>query len=97
LEEYYQELEEIALGWLGWSPDQTLYADVNAIIIGYYGRNKMLQVMQGLDPNAPQPSKPNGSVKSLPSSDKLPPLTPEAFDRMFPGKPAKRTRPSKGK
>lgn len=93
LEDYYRELEEIALGWLGWTPEQTLYADVNAIIIGFYGRNKMLMAMQGVDPWA-EPQQPerrppaNGKVRSVPSPDKLPPLTPEAFDAMFPGRPS---------
>lgn len=53
----------------------------------------MLQAMQGLNPFAPagqqqpEPSAATGKVRYVPSPDKLPPLTPEAFDAMFPGKP----------
>lgn len=66
-----------------------LYADLNAIIIGFYGRSKMVQAMQGVNPfaapsHAPQAS--NGKVRHVPSPEHLPPLTPEAFDAMFPGK-----------
>ena len=73
---------------MGWSEERTLFCDINAIIIGYYGRNQMLQVMQGLDPKAgtQQQSRPNGKIRTAPDPTKLKPLTPAAFDAMFPGK-----------
>ena len=74
---------------MGWAEERTLFCDINAIVIGYYGRNQMLQVMQGLDPKGDarqQQPRPNGKIRTAPDPTKLKPLTPAAFDAMFPGK-----------
>lgn len=56
LVEFYDQLAEYALGWLGWSEEQTLAADVNAIIIGMHGRWDMLKAMFGSDEAASEPA-----------------------------------------
>lgn len=35
------------MGWLGWTPDQAMGADVNAIIIALEGRHEMLGAIFG--------------------------------------------------
>jgi hypothetical protein len=35
------------LGWLGWSEEQALSADVNAILVGYRGKTDMLRQIFG--------------------------------------------------
>jgi hypothetical protein len=40
-------LAEWALGWLGWSEDQALAADVNAILVGFAGKQAMLAAIFG--------------------------------------------------
>lgn len=81
-------MEEAALGWLGWSEDQTLYSDVNAILIGFAGRMRMVVAMQGGDPfsDSPPKSLQDPKTRYVPPPDRLRPLTPEIFDAMFPGK-----------
>lgn len=41
------------MGWLGWSPDQALDADVNAIIVAHRGRVAMLNAVFGGGDDAP--------------------------------------------
>src|SRR5690606_10932068 len=43
LVEFYDQLAEIALGWLGWTEEQALAADVNAIQVAYEGRLDMFE------------------------------------------------------
>lgn len=43
LEQWAQEVAELGIGWLGWSEQETLHADVNAILVGFEGRCKMLK------------------------------------------------------
>ena len=38
---------EIALGWLGWSEDEALSSDMNAILVGRAGLTKKLQFIYG--------------------------------------------------
>lgn len=45
--EFYDELAEIALGWLGWTETEALSADVNAIAIAHRGRVAMLATVFG--------------------------------------------------
>lgn len=40
-------LAEIALGWLGWSEEQALNADMNAILIAFQGRQDMWRFVFG--------------------------------------------------
>ena len=84
-------MEEAALGWLGWSEEQTLYSDINAIMVGFSGRVKMVQAMQGIDPfsdGSETPKLKGPKARHIPPPDKLRPLTPEIFDAMFPGRVA---------
>ena len=67
------ELAEIALGWLGWSEEQTLYSDINAILIAQEGLIKKLNLEKG-----------HGGTKS---DDENPKLTTAAFDAMFGANP----------
>jgi hypothetical protein len=36
-----------ALGWLGWTEDQLMDADLNAILVAYRGRVEMLKAIFG--------------------------------------------------
>ncbi len=59
-------MAEYALGWLGWSEEQTLAADVNAIIIGMHGRWDMLKTMFGGDEaSSEQPDLPEATAGIL--------------------------------
>lgn len=49
-------MAEYALGWLGWSEEQALSADVNAIIVGMNGRWAMLDAVFGSDEASPDPA-----------------------------------------
>lgn len=65
--EFCDDLAEVALGWLGWSEEQTLYSDINAILIAERGLLRKLKAEAG---------------KGI-ESDKKPKLTPASFDAMF--------------
>lgn len=70
--EFYDKLAQIALGWLGWTEEQALKADVNAILIAQEGRIDMFCAvgwMKKKEPEAP-----------------LPVLTPKVFSSVFSSK-----------
>lgn len=71
----------MALGYLGWTEEQALAADVNAIVAGYDGRIHMWQTVFGGGDEPTTLSKGKGVAPSG-----LTPLTPKAFDAMFRGK-----------
>lgn len=53
----------MALGWLGWSEDQMMDADINSILVGFRGKMAMLKACYGSsekDKDAPnKPGKPS--------------------------------------
>jgi hypothetical protein len=53
------------LGWLGWSEEQALSADVNAILVGYRGKVDMLTAIFGSADDEP--------------AEHLPVFTPDAM------------------
>ncbi|RYG96817.1 MAG: hypothetical protein EON57_14575 [Alphaproteobacteria bacterium] len=69
-------MAEYALGWLGWGEEQTLAADVNAIMVGMAGRWAMLEAVFGRADAAPVPlpAAPPQSAR---------PLSPALFDAVF--------------
>jgi hypothetical protein len=87
------------LGWLYWTEEQLLTADMNAIMVGYKGNQEMLGAIHG----KPQSTEEHESAEPAPQSgpparrqpaptevpvvlapvQKLQPLTPSAFDKMF--------------
>ncbi len=75
----------MALGWLGWSEERTLYSDVNAIIIGYEARRKMFREILGVVVPDAKNIAPPIPLGDMPSGDAAKPrvLTPSAFDAMF--------------
>jgi hypothetical protein len=85
-----------ALGWLGWSEEQTLHSDIHAIMVGFAGKVKLIQAQHGRNPFVADPSvpQPRGRGKAdpivFPNPDKLPALTPSLFDAIVVGKPARR-------
>ena len=56
---------EIALGWLGWTEEEALSADMNAIFVGQAGLKKKLQFIYGKPDGdtsgdtSPSPRKPS--------------------------------------
>ncbi|RWE96472.1 hypothetical protein [Mesorhizobium sp.] len=62
-------MAEIALGWLGWTEEQALRTDVNAIRVAYQGRTSMLRAIFGGE-DEPEPKK-------------QPITTGDQFDAMF--------------
>jgi hypothetical protein len=63
------------MGWMGWSEEQALRSDVNAIQVAYEGRCDMLKaIFGGEDDDEPRTGDKAG-----------PPMTPELFDAMFGG------------
>jgi hypothetical protein len=61
----------VALGWLGWSEEQALAADVNAIICGHDGKLDMFEVVGWI-----KREKPAGKGKQ-------PVMTPALFRAKF--------------
>lgn len=60
-----------------------MHADMNAVMVGYYGMRDMIDAIFGNHAQpSPQPIVPVAQVVNQ-SSENLPKLTPEAFDRMF--------------
>jgi hypothetical protein len=47
LADFYDRLVEIALGWLGWTEEEALVADVNAILVAHAGKLDMLRIAFG--------------------------------------------------
>jgi hypothetical protein len=85
-------LARIALGWLHWSEEQLLIADMNSIAVGYEGMRDMLSGLfgkaeaTGVIPQRPgrPPGRPPTEVPIITADVKdLPKLTPAAFDKMF--------------
>ena len=70
IDAFYDGLAEIALGWLGWTEEQALKSDVNAIQIAYAGRIDLLTHIFGKRKD----DKPNVASR---------PLTPQLFDALF--------------
>lgn len=60
------------MGWLGWSEDQALAADVNAIAAGYAGKLDMLKAVFGSSEETP--ADPQVQTR---------PMTEELFDTLF--------------
>lgn len=73
LVDFYDELAELAMGWLGWTEQQALSSDVNAIAVAYEGRVGMLKAIFG------DGSK---SEKAKVSSREM---SPVLFDALFGG------------
>lgn len=69
LVEFYDQLAELALGWLGWSEDQALGADVNAIMVGFAGKSDMLGKIFG------------GAPETAAEPEAGPPMTMAMFDQ----------------
>lgn len=51
------------MGWLGWTEEQTLHADMNAIVLAYEGKVDMLKAIHG------DTDKEKGTQKRKPSPD----------------------------
>ncbi len=57
---------KIATGWLGWSEEQALDADMNTIVLAYTGKTEMLKAIFGsTDDNRPSKSKPKPTAKQV--------------------------------
>lgn len=97
--EFYDELAEIALGWLGWSEEETLFSDVNAILVAHKGHIDRLNLINGGKPSEDkvklQAVYDNDPRKVTVGGGQLPRLTPQAFDAMF--GPKERSNQGKGK
>lgn len=63
-------MAEIALGWLGWTEQEAMAADVNAIAVGYQGRRDLLESVFGRSEEETPP-------------EELPVLTQEGFAGLF--------------
>ncbi|MGY3330126.1 hypothetical protein ACVILI_003143 [Mesorhizobium sp. USDA 4775] len=62
------------MGWLGWTEEQTLRADVNAILVGLDGRGDMISSI--LRAVFGEPDKPPIEITAQPISE-------DYFDAMF--------------
>lgn len=69
--EFWRTLQKWGMGTLGWTEDQTLDADMNAIILAHEGRWDMIN--EGLRAIFGDPK---------PAVDELPALTPAAMRTM---------------
>lgn len=85
--EYYDGLTRFALGWMGWTEQQSLDMDVNALVIAQEGRFEFLETIFGSSKTEDQ----SGKLVTLhkPPKQKLKVLSPEAFDAMFSGSDTK--------
>lgn len=72
--DYYDELAEIALGWLGWTEAEALGADVNAILVAHRGRAAMLGAVFG---GSDSPTQSDHHVRSERE------MTPALYDAVF--------------
>lgn len=80
LVDYFDQLAEIALGWLGWTEEQALASDVNAIVVAYGGRTDMLRWIFGSseDEDNPAPAPQTTAEKKAPQT-----VTPTLFKALF--------------
>lgn len=62
------------MGWLGWSEEQAMSADVNAIEVGMRGKVAMLKAIFG-------GGEDGSGAPARPISDR--PMTPALFDALF--------------
>ncbi|ODT10505.1 MAG: hypothetical protein ABS35_42015 [Kaistia sp. SCN 65-12] len=63
-------MAEIALGWFGWTEEQALASDVNAIAVAYEGRLDMFETI--------------GFIKREKAAQvSARPMSPELFDAVF--------------
>ena len=82
LDQYCAYLERRALGWLDWSEERVLYADLNAIEVGIAGKIEMFEFLGLIKPKQPEaPAGPPLDARGNPIV-----LTPSNFDQMFPDK-----------
>ncbi|YBV97384.1 hypothetical protein M1D80_11010 [Phyllobacteriaceae bacterium JZ32] len=72
LAEFCAELAEIGMGWLGWTEEATLSADMNSIRVAYAGRVGMLKAIFG----SSEKEETEHHVSTRP-------MTMELFDAMF--------------
>ncbi|KQU96434.1 hypothetical protein [Devosia sp. Root105] len=72
--DYYDELAEVALGWLGWTEAEALAADVNAIVVAHRGRVAMLGAVFGSSDGATQSDQHVRSEREM---------TPALYDAVF--------------
>lgn len=84
LEEYCHLLERRALGWLDWSEERLLTADVNAIEVGVEGKLEMFELL-GLIKRSDKPKAPSGPP--LDARGKPITMTPNMFDKLFDREP----------
>jgi hypothetical protein len=56
---------KIATGWLGWSEEQALDADMNTIVLAYHGKTEMLKAIFGSTDDKPSKSKPKPTAKQV--------------------------------
>lgn len=71
----------IAVGWLGWSEEQALHADINLIHLGYDETIKKFITFGELIGLVKK--KATGKVITMPKKGLAPTLTPKAFDMIF--------------
>lgn len=64
------------MGWLGWTEEQALRSDMNAIELAWLGRIEMLEVMGFVKRNQSQPISKGRDGQSLE-------LSPRSFDTVF--------------
>ncbi len=67
------------MGWLGWTEEETLATDVNAIELAVIGRMNMLKMCYGIT-EKPKAVDTRGAVDAR--GDQIT-LTPQVFDAMF--------------
>lgn len=85
LEEYCDHLERRAIGWLDWSEERALYADVNAIEVGIAGKLELFETL-GLIRRSDKPTKaPSGPP--LDARGRPITISPKLFDEMFDREP----------
>lgn len=67
-------MAEIALGWLGWTEEQALSADVNAILVGHEGRLGMYETIGWIERDTPRSDDEGEGGHAI---------SPELFDAVF--------------
>lgn len=84
LDEYCDFLERRALGWLDWTEERTLYADVNAIEVGIAGKLEMFEMLGLITTKSKMR---NSSSSPLDARGKPIVISPKMFDTLFDRKP----------